>query len=89
MSKVLEQLELTVSALGKHCSGEWFHDLLDRDRLVRISVVCRAHEAKSAHSYGVEVSVPVGDFEHSAEDLSSNELFLGSHCERRSIESDE
>lgn len=83
VAQVLEQLELAVCALGEHRGGERLHDFLDGDGLARVGVGGGADEAEGAHADRVEVGVAVCDFEHGAEDLRSDELFLGCHCERR------
>lgn len=75
---MLEQLELTVGALGQDRGAERLHDLLDGDILVGKLVSCGADEPESAHANRLEIRIPRGDLEGSPEDLGSDEF---SHCE--------
>lgn len=80
VSEMLEKLELTVRAFGENRSGERLHDFFDGDGLVGVGIGGRANQAKGAHTDWVELCVPVCDLEDGSEDLSSDELFLSSHC---------
>lgn len=46
MTKVLEQLELTICALGKDWSAEWLHDLLDGHSLAGELVLGRTKQSQ-------------------------------------------
>jgi len=78
VSKVLEELEFTVCALGQDGGTEGLHDLLDSDILVCQLIAGGANEAKGSHSHRLQVRVPRGDLKGCSEDLGTDEF---GHCE--------
>lgn len=64
MSNVLEQLELSVRALGQDWCTEGLHDLLDRHRGTRQLVLGRANETKGAHADGLQIHIARRHLKH-------------------------
>jgi hypothetical protein len=72
--KVLEQLELTVCALGEHGCAERLHDFLDGDILVGELISSRANETKSSHTNGLEIGVSARKGQYGDERAGSRTL---------------
>jgi len=74
MAQVLEQLQLTVCALGQDRRAEWLHNLLDCNRRGSELILGRAYKPEGAHAHRLQIRVPARDLKGGAENLGSHEF---------------